>query len=161
MEIRPRDQDADGRTVTRVQLVDTLALMLRNKTITHDEHEAGRKFQAQFTLAMLDQLKAQNFEKGVDVGISDWPSLTETAADYRNRVWRAIEAIGGIGSAGGSIVWHVVGLGETIADWCRRVGRPGRSIRPHEATGYLVSALGALLGHYERGVWAPKPRRGP
>ena len=49
---------------------------------------------------------------------------------------------------GGSAVWHVAGLGQSIKEWSVQEGWNGRPLSQPEARGILVAALGMLAMHY-------------
>jgi hypothetical protein len=68
--------------------------------------------------------------------------------DARRRVGKALDALGGLGSPGGSCVWHVVGLQRSIREWALREGWGGKLVRVEQAKGILVAALGMLVKHY-------------
>jgi hypothetical protein len=61
---------------------------------------------------------------------------------------RALLAVGGIASPGGSALWFVAGLGYSVKEWAAREGWNGRTLNPHEAKGIVVTALGVLAVHY-------------
>jgi hypothetical protein len=64
---------------------------------------------------------------GVGVG-----AMTDHQIGAREHVFRALEALGGMGSPAGSCVWHVVGLQSSLREWSMRQGWGGRAVR-HEA----------------------------
>jgi hypothetical protein len=78
------------------------------------------------------------------------PAFTEGRLDARRRVHRALEALGGIGSPGGSCLWHVLGCGCSIREWAITRSWAGRPMRQEQGTGVLVTALGILSRHYGR-----------
>ena len=53
-----RELDPEGRIVVHHRTVDTLGKMLRAGTITPEMHDAARAFQADFTIASLDPIRA-------------------------------------------------------------------------------------------------------
>jgi hypothetical protein len=65
----------------------------------------------------------------------------------RRRVHKAMAALGGISSPGGSCVWHVVGLQCSVREWAMRQGWGGRPVEQTEARGILVAALWVLAAH--------------
>jgi hypothetical protein len=84
-----------------------------------------------------------------------WPSAAHHVGDLsdaqiaaRERVARALDALGGHGSPAGSCVWHVVGMQTSIREWALRQGWGGRPVRQESAQGILVAALGVLTKHY-------------
>ena len=66
----------------------------------------------------------------------------------RDVVWRAILAVGGIGSPGGSCLWHVVGWERSLKEWALEQGWSGRLVSQEAASGILIAALGALEAYF-------------
>ena len=137
-----REKDPDGRIVYHHRTVDTLGKMLRAGTITPEMHEAAQDFQANFTIAQLDPLRALPIARVTGTGRE--PDLNERQLHARRRVHKALQALGGISSPAGSCVWHVVGLQRSIREWAMRQGWGGRPVRQEQAQGILVAALGML-----------------
>ena len=126
--------------------IDSLRLMLKNGTITTQMYDAGQNFCAVFTIAQLDGPSALDLNR---VPGGHWQdSMTERVAFARKRVGQALDAVGGIGSPGGSATWHVAGLGQSIKEWVAQEIWNGRSLSQPEARGILVAALGMLVMHY-------------
>jgi len=65
-------------------------------------------------------------------------------------VFRALDALGGMGSPAGACVWHVVGLQASLREWSMRQGWGGRAVRHEAAQGILVAALGVLANRPSR-----------
>jgi hypothetical protein len=61
--------------------------------------------------------------------------VTEGQLDAKRRVHRALEALGGIGSPGGSCLWNVLGCGCSIKEWALRQAWNGRLSDQREAKG--------------------------
>lgn len=140
-----REIDVDGRIVLRHRTVDSLGKLARSGAITEAMHDAGRSFQRDFQFAGLDPIRSRPMMSPVRGGA---PEFTESQLDARRRVHRALEAAGGIGSPGGSCLWHVLGCGCSIREWTLRRGWNERSLDQKEAKGILIAALGMLAGHY-------------
>ena len=140
------EADPDSRPVVHHRVVDSLGKMLRAGTIDQGMHDAARDFQAAFTLAALESLRAMPL---IRVSGSSRPDgeLTDRQIQARKRVHKAIEAVGGMGSPGGSAVWFVVGLGHSVREWALRQGWGGRQIEKNQAQGILVASLGMLARH--------------
>jgi hypothetical protein len=134
-----------GVPVAVRRAIDTLALMVGNGTITRDMHAAGEAFRAQFRAAALDPLRARSL---IRLPGSTGESVTEHQAAARERVARALAALGGPASPAGSCVWHVVGCELSIREWAASQGWNGRPIGHVQAQGILVAALGMLTRHY-------------
>jgi hypothetical protein len=143
------EADPEGRPVVHHRTVDTLGIMLRAGTITQGMHDAARDFQAQFTIARFDVVRCMSLMRLP--GGSGPGDFTDAQVDARRRVGKALDALGGLGSPGGSCVWHVVGLQRSIREWAMRQGWGGKPVRVEHAQGILVAALGVLAGWYGYG----------
>jgi hypothetical protein len=147
---RPISDEA-GRSARPYRAIDTLVAMERRGTITASMRQAAEDFRARFAAAQLDPLHALDYSRLRDGergrGNSAAPAALR-AESAREDVWRAIVALGGPGSPGGSCVWHVVGWERSIKEWAVEQGWNGRRISQEAASGILVAALGALEAHY-------------
>jgi Domain of unknown function (DUF6456) len=141
-----RERDPGGRLVVRHRVVDTLGRMLKAGTIDGAMHDAGREFQRSFILAQLDPLRAADLLRVPGNGRQSDPGHVRQAA--RDRVHRALLALGGHGSPAGSCAWHVLGCGRSVREWALRQGWGGRPVRQEQAQGILLAALGLLAAHY-------------
>jgi hypothetical protein len=137
-----REKDPDGRIVVHHRTVDTLGKMLSAGTISQEMYDAAKDFQATFIIANLDPLRALPILRVPGTGRD--PELNERQLDARQRVHKALQALGGISSPAGSCVWHVVGLQRSVREWAMRQGWGGRPVRQEQAQGILVAALGVL-----------------
>ena len=142
--------DPNGIEVSHHRTVDTLGMMLDSGAITSGMHTAARDFQAAFTIACFDAMPRVNLSVMARSSSSahDVRDLTDTQVAARERVARALDALGGHGSPAGSCVWHVVGMQTSIREWATRRGWGGRPVRRESAQGILVAALGVLTKHY-------------
>jgi hypothetical protein len=141
-----REKDPEGRIVVHHRVVDTLARMRQAGTIDAAMLDAGREFQRSFILAQLDPLRAMDLLRVPGSGRDPEPGHVQQAA--RNRVHRALLALGGHDSPAGSCAWHVLGCGRSVREWALRQGWGGRPVRQEQAQGMLVAALGLLTAHY-------------
>jgi hypothetical protein len=127
--------------------------MERRGAITAGMREAGEDFRARFAVAQLDPLRALDLsrlrfgESGVR-GAGDGPGLRIEAA--RDAVWRALQAVGGIGSPAGSCLWHVIGWERPLKEWAIARGWSWRRVSQESASGILIAALGVLEAHFGR-----------
>jgi hypothetical protein len=137
-----RPGKANGRLVHRHRTVDTLSRMLEAGTISPEMCEAGRSFQTDFALAALDPIRARPL--ALPCGGGPVAELTDRQLDARGRVHKAFEAVGGIGSPGGSCLWHVLGCSCSVREWARRRAWSGSPVRQELAAGILVAVLGVL-----------------
>jgi len=141
-----RDADLDtGSPVAHRRAVDTLGLMLANGSITPQMHEAGAMFRVTFRLAALDGMRTTQLLR-IQGGAADL--LSERQAAARRRLAAALDLFGGADSAGGSCLWHVLGLECSLREWALRQGWSGRPVHHVQAQGILLTALGVLAAHY-------------
>jgi hypothetical protein len=138
--------DDAGHPARPFRAVDTLATMLRRQTISPAMHQAGEDFRALFHLARLEPLRAANLARVPHAKMSDALGLRQ--AEAREKVWRALQALGGIASPAGSCVWHVVGCEWSLKEWSLREGWGGRPLGQETAAGILIGGLGVLQAHY-------------
>ena len=143
--------DESGRPARPYRAVDTLGAMERRGSITAGMRQAGEDFRARFATAQLDPLRAPDWSR-LRVGGSsrfragDEPGMRIEGA--RDTVWRAIRALGGMGSPAGSCLWHVVGWERSLKEWALEQGWNGRRVSQEAASGILIAALGALEAHF-------------
>ncbi len=143
--------DAEGPSARPYRAVDILTMMERRGSITAAMRQAGEDFRHRFALAQLDPLRALDLSR---LSLGDKPArrgdhapgLRAEAA--RIAVWRAIRAVGGIASPGGSCLWHVVGWERSLKEWAHEQGWAGRRVSQEAASGILVATLGALETHF-------------
>ncbi len=141
--------DDDGRPSQPYRSIDLLAKMERRGAITAEMRQAGEEFQELFCLAQLDPLKAADHSRPFVSGSIN-PGISLRVEWARESVWKAIVSIGGLSSAGGSCLWHVMGLGQTLKEWALEQGWSGRRVSQHVASGILIGALGVLASASER-----------
>jgi hypothetical protein len=142
--------DEAGRPARPYRGIDTLTSMLRRGTISPAMHQAAEDFRALFHGAHLDPLRVPDLGR-VPSGRRGYVPLSQRRADARNKIWSALEALGGIASPAGSCVWHVVGCEWSVKDWALRRGWGGRPLSQEAASGVLVGALGTLQAHFGLG----------
>ncbi|WP_299162454.1 hypothetical protein [Accumulibacter sp.] len=141
-----REESGEHQGNAHFRTIDSLGLMLRNGTITAPMHDAGQEFATVFALAHLNGPSVPTFDR---IRGGQWrDSMTERVAFARKRIGQALDAVGGIGSPGGSAVWHVAGVGQSVKDWAAQQGWNGRPLSQPEARGILVAALAMLAMHY-------------
>jgi Domain of unknown function (DUF6456) len=143
--------DESGRPARPYRCVDTLGAMERRGSITAGMRQAGEDFRARFATAQLDPLRAPDWSRLRVSGSSrfnagDEPGMRIEGA--RDMVWRAIQAVGGLGSPAGSCLWHVVGWERSLKEWALEQGWNGRRVSQEAASGILIAALGALEAHF-------------
>ncbi|MGC2523631.1 MAG: DUF6456 domain-containing protein [Stellaceae bacterium] len=144
--------DEEGRSARPYRAIDTLATMERRGSITSGMRQAAEDFRRRFAKAHLDPLRALDYSRPRDGGTGRARSSGGEAGfrveSAREHVWRALVAVGGPGSPGGSCLWHVVGWERSLKEWALEQGWNGRRISQEAASGILIAALGILEAHY-------------
>jgi hypothetical protein len=141
-------READPETGTPVQhrrAIDTLALMLRNGTITQEMHDAGSTFRTLFRRAALDGMARAPL---IRLPGKSADTISERNVEARRKVGAALDALGGHDSAAGSCAWYVIGLEMSVREWAMRQGWGGKTIPATQAQGMLVATLSVLAGHF-------------
>jgi hypothetical protein len=134
--------DARGRAGSPIRAYDTLAALYRNGAISNSMLQAGRDFEELFARCQLDPLRSPDMER--TPGLSQG-GLADSVVANRNRLWKALEGLGGITAPAGSCCWEVLGGGMTLKAYAERsVLREGVSLNEHAAKGVLVAALSIL-----------------
>jgi hypothetical protein len=142
-----REEDDDQKPVDHYRTVDTLALMLRNGSITGAMHDAGQQFSQDFARAFGSGVASPKLD-GLPGGTAPGQMMVERNASAARAVRDALEAVGGSGSPAGSALWFVAGLGQSVREWALRQGWAGKAISLHEAKGILIAGLGVLARYY-------------
>ncbi len=157
-----REEDDDQKPVDHYRTVDTLALMLRNGSITGAMHDAGQQFSQDFARAFASGVVSSRLD-GLPGGTAPGQMMVEKNAGAARAVRDALEAVGGSGSPAGSALWYVAGLGMSVRDWSIRLGWSGKAMSKEEGKGILIAALGMLARYYgyERDSHGRVRRRGP
>lgn len=150
--------DQSGGLARPFRAVDTLMAMERRGSITPGMRQAAEDFRSRFAVAQLDPLHAFDYSRPRDRARGRNPAdhAAFRAENAREHVWRAIVALGGLRSPGGSCVWHVVGWERSIKEWALEQGWNGKRVSQEAASGILIAALGALEAHYQGGISLPK-----
>jgi len=147
--------DTSGRAARPYRFVDTLAVMERRGSITAGMRQAGEDFRDCFAIAQLDPLSAFDISRPRTGSRGGFRSMEEPGSrieNARNVVWRATLAVGGLGSAGGSCIWHVVGWQQSLKEWALEQGWNGRRVSQEAASGILIASLGTLEAHFAQSV---------
>ena len=142
-----REEDDDQKPVDHYRTVDTLALMLRNGSITGAMHDAGQQFSQDFAWAFASGVASSRLD-GLPAGTTPGQMMVEKNAGAARAVRDALEAVGGNSSPAGSALWYVAGLQLSLREWALRDGWNGKRIDRDEAKGILVAALGVLARYY-------------
>jgi len=140
--------DAAGAIARPYRAIDVLAAMERRGAITPAMRAAGEEFRRLFKRAQFDPLHAADLQRNPG-GANN--HLGDRAYVARDKLWRAIIAVGGLASAGGSCLWHVVGWERSLKEWALEQGWAGRRVTQETASGVLIATLGALEAHLSGG----------
>jgi hypothetical protein len=130
--------------------LDTLSRMERQGTINGPMRQAGDRFHDTFRVAGLEALHAADPTRiPVQLNSSRVIRLHAGGSEgARRAVIKALDALGGIMSPGGSCAFHVLGLEETLERWAATRGWADRRITRDMAAGILVCSLGNLKRYY-------------
>jgi hypothetical protein len=146
--------DTAGAIARPHHAIDTLLAMERRGSITAAMRQAGEDFRRHFAIARLDPLRALDWSQPKQTGAvrSHGAETGWRIEKAREFVWQTISAVGGLGSPGGSCLWHVVGWERSLKEWALDQGWSGRRLSPESASGILIAVLGALDAHYRHGT---------
>jgi len=147
--------DSSGRPARPYRFVDTLAVMERRGSITAGMRQAGEDFRDCFAVAQLDPLSAFDISRpkiGSRSGFRSMEGPGSRIENARRVVWRATLAVGGLRSAGGSCVWHVVGWQQSLKEWALEQGWNGRRVSQEAASGILIASLGTLEAYFAQSL---------
>ena len=145
-----RQVDPGGHPRVHHRVVDNLARLFHAGVITSEQYDAARAFEVAFAAAGLDPLRARQLDTVAGSGCHR-PQPTEWQALARRRVAIAIDALGGHHSPAASCTWCVIGNQLSLRQWALRQRWGGRPVRPDQAQGVLVAALGVLATHFRNG----------
>jgi hypothetical protein len=147
--------DTAGLIGRPFRVVDTTGRMLAAGTITPEQHAAGVRFADDFGRASLSAVRAVDWARP-NVGRGALPDATVMLFGPRERVWRALGAVGGMASPAGSCLWAVLGEGYSLRHWATL-----RGLKPQAASRVLRGALAALVTFYDSGGDAGRRKRAP
>ena len=142
-----REEDDDRKPVDHYRTVDTLALMLRNGSITGAMHDAGQQFATDFARAFASGIVTARLD-GLPCGTRSGELMVERNARVARDVRAALDAVGGSTTPAGEALWHIVGLGMSIREWALRSAWTGQSRSPKQARSILLGALTQLARYY-------------
>jgi hypothetical protein len=117
--------------------------------------QAGEDFRDCFAVAQLDPLSAFDISRpkiGSRSGFRSMEGPGSRIENARRVVWRATLAVGGLRSAGGSCVWHVVGWQQSLKEWALEQGWNGRRVSQEAASGILIASLGTLEAYFAQSL---------
>jgi hypothetical protein len=145
-----REVDPGGHPRVHHRVVDNLARLFHAGVITSEQYHAARAFEAAFAAAGLDPLRARPLDTVSGSGChGSQPTASQALA--RRHVTIAIDALGGHHSPAASCIWYVLGNQMSLRQWALRQRWGGRPVRPDQAQGVLVAALGVLATHFRNG----------
>ncbi len=145
-------EDENGQAIERTlpfRSVDIVGAMLRRGAITTEMAHAAERFRGEFVTAQLDPLKCSDPSRPMVSGRKHSVEFPAKIEDARESVWRAIIHVGGMGSAGGSCLWHVIGWESSLKEWATEQALRGHRVSQEAASGILICALGALESYYD------------
>ena len=139
----------EGRETRKVNKTASLLDRLWNKKpipdISRPAYNAGRHFEVVYYNARINPSATISLE---GLGGGRRADLAEATYMARERLAGAVVALGGFASPVSGVVWHCIGNGLTLKEWCLRASSPNN---PKEAKGMLVAGLNVLAGHWSIG----------
>lgn len=126
-----------GQLKQQRRIQDTLEILYRKGKINHEQYNAGKHFQNDFTIAHLDNLKAVDIDHVSTGGEPNWDRIEMS----QRNVSRVMDYLGGMGSPGGRVLWHVIGLGESLEYFTR-----SRNVVDFMFAQGLLSAVLGMMG---------------
>ena len=110
--------DDEGRPSNPYVAFTQLMMLERAGSISAALRQAGEDFQKAFARARHAPLKASDLSRPFVSGRTfDTLSALVVFRRARDRVWRAVEAVGGLESPQGSCVWLVLGWDRPLHQW--------------------------------------------
>lgn len=144
---RAQIADVDGRPSAPGIVVDTLARLERSGAITPAMRSAGENFHRDFVAAGFVALRAADLNRVHVVGAT--PPGPGGSIDAKNRLWKALQLVGGLAAPAARALWDIVGCEESLCEWAARSGWANRPIHKTAAAGILIAALGAIEPYYQ------------
>ena len=136
--------DSQGGVGVPYRVEGLLGRLERHGDIGPAERMAGEKFAELFRIANMDPIRAAGMAEKSRGALAGEPN----GVAARERLNRALDALGGLHSACGTCAWMVLGCEMSLAAWARREGWGGRPINGHVAKGTLLGTLGVLAKHF-------------
>jgi hypothetical protein len=147
---KPREIVDENGNYSLPHIAETLLARLeRQGDITLGEHVAGLRFQEVFRLAALDALHAIDPGRVVVSSSSGGDGVSVRSEQARRDVHRALNAMGGPGSASALATWYILGLEMSFMEFEKREGwDAARPLSREVSKGALIGALGVLEVHF-------------
>jgi hypothetical protein len=133
----------EGVSVQR-KVQDILDKLFDSQSITLEMFTAGKNFQSLFVMANIDTLKAQNLDIGGGGLSGGEDEHLLRVARAKQAVFDMIMSVGGLSSPMGSILYHVIGLGDSVNKWVNSYEWGGNKLNNHNAKGLLIGALSVV-----------------
>lgn len=129
-------------------LVPLLDAWYRSRKIAEHELRAGNRFNADLQGACGSNIQAMDPAR---LRVDSSPRARSRPAGGPGpgpleAVQGPLQAVGGINSKAGSVLWHIVGLEKSILQWCRE--HNDQKLSRNEVVGLLVGTLETLARYY-------------
>ena len=129
---------------------DGLDAMAAHGTIDAAQRQAGERFRNDFRYACLDSLHAVDPRRiPLQLNTANVHLASGHGSDNaRDRVFRALDALGGPHSRMASAAWHILGLEWPIKRWAQSRNSPAWLVDPRIARRVFIDTLNELKTHY-------------
>jgi hypothetical protein len=129
---------------------DGLDAMAAHGTIDAAQRKAGERFRNDFRHACLDSLHAVDARR-IPHSLNTahiHPASGHGSYHARDRVFKALDALGGPHSRMASAAWHILGLEWPIKRWAQSRNSPAWQVDPRIARRVFIDTLNELKTHY-------------
>jgi hypothetical protein len=122
--------------------------MAAHGTIDAAQQKAGERFRSDFRYACLDSLRAVDARRiPLPLNTANVPLASVHGNDNaRDRVFKALDALGGPHSPMASAAWHILGLEWPIKRWAQ--SRNSLRVDPRIARRVFIDTLDELKTYY-------------
>ena len=152
--VKLETRDAKSGRAVRASVKGPLQRMAAQGVIGFEEVSVGEAFERLFKRAGYGPQYARVDLFRLPGASLDAPG-TDRAAEARQRVNRLLQALGASDPypmgwpSMPSLVWNVLGIGQTLEDWTRDRRAAGYQVTTQRASGMLVSALELLVARWK------------
>jgi hypothetical protein len=148
-----------GRDILAWRAPDRIEAMLKRGALSQRQRDMALRFHRAFIAGGLHPGRAYDLLR-VRTAISGTGPAADATLDAKDEVFGIYDHLGGRGSLGARLLYHVIGMDRSIED-CVRIERGGgERTNKHKALGVLTTALDGVAGYYAtRGLWLKRVER--